>query len=135
MNQSIAFALARVILGVLFFMQGYEKVFKIKMRSIVNAYQLPINRSYIFNFFIWGGTIFTSYCELICGPLLILGVFTNYALYLIAIDMVIAVMGMSLQEAMWDMKFVWSRLALTIFLLVCPDSWNCISIDYFIFVK
>jgi uncharacterized membrane protein YphA (DoxX/SURF4 family) len=134
-NQPFAFALARVILGVLIFMQGYEKVFKIRMRAIVNAYELPINRSFIFDFFIWGGTIYTSYCELICGPLLFLGLFTNFALYLFSIDMVIAVMGMSLQEAMWDMKFVWSRLVLTIFLLLCPSVWNSISLDHFIFVK
>ena len=135
LNQSVAFTLARTILGVLLFMQGYEKVFKIRMKAIVNAYQLPVSRSFIFDFFIWGGTIFTSYSELICGPLIFLGFFTNYALYLIALDMLVAVIGMSMQEAIWDMKYVWSRLVLTTFLLLCPISWNNFSIDQFIFVK
>lgn len=134
-NQSLAFTLVRVVLGILLFMQGYDKVFKVKMRAIVNAYELPVTRSFIFDFFIWGGTIYTSYCELICGPLLFLGLFTNIALYFVGLDMVVAVLGMSLQNAMWDMKYVWSRLVLTVALLVSPESWNTISLDHFIFIK
>jgi uncharacterized membrane protein YphA (DoxX/SURF4 family) len=123
------YTLARVVLGILFFLQAYDKIFKIGLRNVVQAYELPTN--YMFSdFFIWTGTIFTSYIELICGPLLILGLFTGYSLYLLGLDIIIVVIALGTQNPMWDMKYVLPRLGLILLLLFTPETWNRLSLDY-----
>jgi len=135
-NHPIVFALVRIILGILFFSQAYDKVFRIGLKQEVDAYELPVNHPLSSNFFVWSGTIYTSYCELIGGVLLILGLFTNCVMYLLAIDMVIATLGFCLQSPLFDMKFVWNRLVMLGFLLVAPIQWNLFSLDkLFGFIK
>jgi len=135
-NHPVVFALARIVLGILFFMQAYDKVFKIGLKQVVAAYELPVNHPLTSNFLVWSGTIYTSYAELIGGVLLILGLFTNYAMYLLAIDLVIATLGFCLQSPLFDMKFVWNRLVLLGFLLFAPIGWNLFSLDrLFGFIK
>jgi uncharacterized membrane protein YphA (DoxX/SURF4 family) len=131
-NHAVAYTLARVILGVLFLLQAYDKIFKIGLKNVVQAYSLPMN--YLFSdFWIWSGTVFTSYAELICGPLLILGLFTNISLYVIGIDMIIVVIALGTQNPMWDMKYVFPRLLLVMYLLYVPVFWNILSLDYILF--
>jgi uncharacterized membrane protein YphA (DoxX/SURF4 family) len=133
-NLSFAFAIARVILGILFLLQGYDKIFKVKIKNVVEAYELP--QAYPFsNSMVWAGTIFTSFAELIGGLLLIAGFLTNYTLYLLGIDLILVVLAMSAMNPLWDMKFVFPRLTLLIFLLIAPMSWNMLSIDHLIFMK
>src|ERR1700758_644494 len=92
-NHPLIFAVVRIVLGILFFMQAYDKVFKIGLKNVVEAYQLPEKHLLTSSFFVWSGTVYTSYCELIGGLLLIVGLFTNYVMYLLAIDMIIATLG------------------------------------------
>jgi len=128
-NHPVIFAIARIILGILFFMQAYDKVFKIGLKQVVEAYELPVNNPLSSNFLVWSGTIYTSYCELIGGALLILGLFTNIALYFLAIDLAVATLGFCLQSPLYDMKFVWNRLMILGFLLIAPIEWNLFSLD------
>jgi uncharacterized membrane protein YphA (DoxX/SURF4 family) len=129
-NHTVVFALARVVLGILFFMQGYDKVFRIKLRGIIDAYELPVPRPFISHFGVWAGTIYTSYCELVCGPMLIMGLFTNYALYFLALDIIIATIGLGIQNPQLDTRLVFPRIVLLGFLLTCPPVWNVFSVDY-----
>jgi len=129
-NHSVFYVLARVILGILLFMQAYDKVFKIGLKGVVSAYELPANHPLNSNFLVWGGTIYTSFCELIGGFLLIFGLLTNYVLYLLALDMVIATLGFCLQSPLFDLKYIWNRVVLIGFLLIAPINWNVFSLDH-----
>jgi uncharacterized membrane protein YphA (DoxX/SURF4 family) len=131
-NQPAAYGLARVILGILFLIQGYDKIFNIKMRGVVQAYELPAKYPFS-NSLVWIGTVFTSFAEFIGGLLLIFGLFTSFSLHLLGIDMVLVVLAMSALNPVWDMKFVFPRLALLFLLLIMPATWNLYSIDHFIF--
>jgi len=133
-NHSIAYALARIILGILFLWQGYDKIFNVKIKNVVQAYELPMGYPFS-NIWVWVGTIFTSYVELICGLLLIIGLATNYALYLLGLDLILVVIALSAMNPIWDMKFVFPRLILLIILLLLPPHLNILSIDHYIFIK
>jgi uncharacterized membrane protein YphA (DoxX/SURF4 family) len=134
-NHPAVYTLFRLILGILFLMQGYEKVFRIGLRGVVDAYELPQQWHHTSNYLVWAGTIYTSWTELVCGALLIVGLFTNYALYFLGIDIVMATLGLSFQFPLLDMKFLWPRLVLLGVLLFCPANWNLFSVDHLLNIK
>ena len=125
--------IARIFLGCLFFFQGYDAVFNVKIKNIIDTYQNSFVNKGIPKFFTVCGAWFTSYTELICGLLLILGLFEYCSLYLLAINLIIASIAFSINSPMWDMRFLFPRLILLLFLLVIPASWNIWSLDNLIF--
>jgi putative oxidoreductase len=129
-NHEIAGALvARVFLGLLFFFQGYDAVFKIKIRGVMQTIKEPLSKMGVPHFLILTGAWFTSYIELIGGAVLILGFAKYCALYLLGVDLIIASIAFGITKPMWDMQYAFPRLALLIFLLVIPSSWDVVSVD------
>lgn len=133
-NQAGAIALARWILGTLLVTQGYDKIFNIKLRNVVQAYEMPAPERYTFpHFWVWAGTLYTSFTELICGAFIIPGLFIDYALSLLALNMLVVVIAFTLRNPMWDMKYVFPRLVLILMLLAVPDNWDKFSLDMYLF--
>ena len=128
-HEVIAVFIARVFLGLLFFFQGYDAVFRIKVENVIIAYETSFANKGIPRIFTVIGSWVTSYVELICGLLLILGLFEYYSLTLLGIDMLIASIAFGIATPVWDMRFVFPRLALLIFLLLIPQVWNQWSVD------
>ncbi|TAL63292.1 MAG: DoxX family protein [Bacteroidetes bacterium] len=130
-NHEIAGALiARVFLGLLFFFQGFDAVFRVKISGVLQTIEDPLSRIGLPRFFIVSGAYFTSYVELIGGFFLIIGFAKYYAMYLLGIDLVIASIAFGIVKPMWDMQYAFPRLALLIFLLMIPSQWDVISVDY-----
>lgn len=127
--EAIATFIARLFLGLLFFFQGYDAVFKIKVKNIIGAYEQPFEKKGIPKFLTVCGSWFTSYVELIGGFLLILGLFEHYVLCFLGIDLIIASIAFGISTPMWDTRFVFPRLVLLIFLFIAPHSWDVLSID------
>jgi uncharacterized membrane protein YphA (DoxX/SURF4 family) len=73
---------------------------------------------------------YTSFVELLGGLLLITGLFTNYTLVALGLDLVLVAFAFSLLRPMWDMQHVFPRLLLVFILLILPDGYNRISLDY-----
>ena len=132
-HQVAAVFIARVFLGFLFFFQGYDAVFKIKMKNVIETYQTTFHNMGIPNSLTAVASVFTSFSELVCGFLLIIGLFEYAALFLLGINLIIAVIGFGIDTPLWDTRFVLPRLLLLIFLLVVPSSWNTWSLDALIF--
>jgi len=124
---------ARVFLGLLFFFQGYDSVFKIKIKNVIEAYQINFYNKGIPKFLTVCGAWFTSGTALIGGFLLILGLFEYAALYLLAINLVITATGFGINTPMWDTRFVFPRLILLLFLLIVPPAWHAWSLDNLFF--
>jgi putative oxidoreductase len=126
---TIARLLVRLMAGLLFFFQGYDKVFRLGlaevMRTVLPSYQErnlpePLIRFSVF---------FTSYVELIGGALLLLGVFQPVIIPLLGIDLIIAAAGMSLVNPMWDTRHVMTRFLLIIVLLMMGQASDVFSLD------
>jgi putative oxidoreductase len=131
-NQNVQYAvfIARVFLGLVFFIQGFDKVFVVKMKNVIETFRFEFSNAPVPKSLYSITAYFTSYVELIGGALLVLGLFKSWALYALGIDLLIVAIGMGMLKPVWDMDNVFSRLVLMIFLLIVPSAWDVISFDY-----
>jgi putative oxidoreductase len=123
-------ALTRIFLGILFFAQGYDKVFKIGIKEVIHTFDYPVRLRHLPRFPLVIAAYFTSLSELLCGFLLIIGFMKYYALYLLGIDLLIVCVSLAILEPLWDMKHVFPRLLLLLILLLIPSEWAVYSVDY-----
>ena len=72
-NEAVLVFILRVILGMLFFFQGYDKVFNIKMPGVIESFNYELGTIKIKKWILLPSAYFTSYIELIGGILLIIG--------------------------------------------------------------
>ncbi len=132
--QYVAAALiARLFLGCLFFFQGYDAVFNIKVKNVISTFETDFTKKGVPRFLIVAASWFTSWSELIGGLLLIVGLFQYVSLYILGLNLIIAAMGFGIITPVWDTRYAFPRLALILLLLLIPNSWNTFSIDHLIF--
>lgn len=132
-NRAIGMLIVRLLLGCIFFFQGYGKIFTwgvdqfMRMDFFYKPYKeiLP-------DFIIFGTAYYTSYVECICGLLLILGYKRNLALYLLGSVLVIVSIGHGIAEPIWDLSHVMFRALLLTSLLLLPESWDIYRLEQWI---
>lgn len=131
LNKSIAVLTIRLVLGLIFLLQGYGKVFKF---GVDNVYKNFFREKYVDllpDFLLQATAYYTSYIELIGGFLLVIGLFRDYALYALASVLVIVSFGHGLAEPIWDLSHVVYRLILLVALLLLPKAWDRFSVSSF----
>lgn len=129
-NRVVAVWLLRLILGFIFLMQGYGKVFTLGLENVINAeFFNGTFKGILPDFVIQATAYYTSYIELIGGLMLILGLRVNYALYALGSVLVIVTFGHGLAEPIWNLSHVFPRTILLIALLILPREWDKISLD------
>ncbi len=119
----------RLLLGFIFFFQGFGKVFKFGLENVYKNFFLNSYSDLLPDFLLLITAYYTSLIELIAGLLLIIGLKTNYALYALASVLVIVTIGHGLKEPIWDLSHVIYRTALLIPLLLLPRNLDIYSID------
>lgn len=129
LHLAVATLTVRVLAGILFAFQGYDKVFFTGMNSLQNAIRATLGDKRLPSGMIRLIALTTSWMELIGGLLLIVGLFTPWAIYLLCLDLIIVSAGFSYAKTMWDSGHVLFRLMLLIFLLLVPETQYCISLD------
>jgi uncharacterized membrane protein YphA (DoxX/SURF4 family) len=131
-NESVLAFTLRVILGILFFMQGYDKVVKVKLPGVVKSFRYEFGNVKMPDFILVSAAYFSSLIEFVGGLTLILGLFTKYSLYLLGVDLILVVAAFSLINPVWDMKIVFPRIIIWSVLMVIPETYNKLSLDYFL---
>lgn len=129
MNQKIALLTIRLLLGFIFFFQGFGKIFKF---GVENVYQNFFAKTYdgILPDFLLGITAYyTSYIEFLGGILLIIGFKRDYTLYALASVLIIVTFGHGLVEPIWDLSHVMYRAILLLALLLLPKEWDQYRLD------
>lgn len=126
----IASLLARLVLGILFFFQGYEKIFRIGLRQTEDAMTGAMFRTALPRQLVRFITILSSFIELCAGLTLFAGLFLFPSLVLLSANLLLVVLAMSLRESLWDMRYVWPRLALLVFLWSVPLQAHRFSVDF-----
>jgi uncharacterized membrane protein YphA (DoxX/SURF4 family) len=118
----------RILLGIIFLMQGYGKVFTI---SVSKLYQIFFAgyENMLPKWILLSTAYFTSYIELLGGILLIVGLFKKKVLYLLAINLIIISFGHGLKEPIWDLQHVFPRALLVAALLLLPQEWDRWNMD------
>lgn len=132
LNRSVGVFTLRLLLGLLFLMQGYGKVFIFGVEQVYQNYflaqyqdVLPLNVLRITAYY-------TSYAEIISGLLLLMGWKKNLAYYLLASVLIIVSFGHGLAEPIWNTQHVFVRAVFLIALLIIPNEWDKFSLDYWI---
>lgn len=121
--------LVRMFTGIIFLFQGYDKLLRLRIPKVVDTYLADAAHLHIHRPFLTVFTSFTSVAEFVGGAALILGLGTNYALYLLGIDLVLVAVAFSMLQPIWDMRHVFPRLILVCALLLMPAEWNTYSMD------
>jgi putative oxidoreductase len=129
-NKSIAILTARLLLGFIFLMQGFGKVFKIGVGNVYNGFFKETYQDILPEFITMGTAYYTSFVELIAGLMLVIGYKKNIAYILLASVLVIVTFGHGLAEPIWDLSHVMYRGILLIFLLMTPATLDKFSLDY-----
>lgn len=127
---AIAILTARVLAGILFFFQGYDKVFKIGIPQVSATMKATLSGKNMNPGLVGFVAYFSSYAELICGFLLILGFFKLYASYILCFNILMVSAGFSMAKPMWDSSHVLIRVALLLFILIAPSAWDVLSVDH-----
>ena len=125
----IAVLTARLLLGFLFFFQGYDAMFRVGVKNVVNAYSASFSAKGIPPWMTRAGSWYTAASELTGGLMLLLGLGHYIALLLLAINIVVASIAFGINRPMWDTKFVLPRLLLLLFLLMVPPSLHMLALD------
>jgi uncharacterized membrane protein YphA (DoxX/SURF4 family) len=120
----------RILLGILFFFQGYEKLFRFKVKGVAAVYNELLQKTGLPPRIISICILFNSIIEFIGGLFLIGGIFTTLTLYMLGINMVAVAFFFSLIRPMWDLQYFFPRFVLLMFLLLLPETWQILSIDY-----
>ncbi len=112
LNFSIAEVFVRCFLGILFVFQGYDKLFVVKIKNVINAFHSEADRKHIPQFLLVFTSYFTSLTEFIGGLLLITGLFHQFVPIVLAINLLIVAFAFSFLRPMWDMQHVFPRVIL-----------------------
>lgn len=123
-NRRAALLFIRLLLGIIFFMQGYGKVINIGVEEIYNSFFASYESTFLPVWLLKFTAYFTSFSELLAGGLLILGLFRNFALYLLATVLLVVSFGHGIFAPIWDLQHVIFRVLLLVPLLLLPEEWD-----------
>ncbi len=131
-NKQIAILTMRLILGFIFFFQGFGKIFKFGLNAVYNNFFLKNYSELLPDFLLLFSAYYTSIIELVGGLLLIIGFKRDYALYALASVLIIVTFGHGLKDPIWDLSDVMYRAILLVGLLLLPKELDKYSIDFLI---
>jgi uncharacterized membrane protein YphA (DoxX/SURF4 family) len=130
-NRAWALVFARLVLGLIFFMAGVNKVFEQGPLEHARQWFLPYRDTFLPVWSLWAVGTIIPFVELIAGGLLILGLRVREAAIALGAVLVIVTFGHLLKEPLYALhEHVIPRLALTVFLLALARSDDRFSLDH-----
>ena len=130
-NRAWALLFARLILGFIFFMAGFWKVFG--LGPVEHARRLfvePYVHTFLPGWSLWATGTVVPFVELIAGGLLLLGLRIREGLIALGTVLVLVTFGHLLLEPLYEFHtHVIPRTALLLFLLVMPAVEDRFSVD------
>lgn len=119
--------------GILFLFQGYDKVFKVGVKGVVETVG-PAYRSKGFPAgLVWLISLLTSWVELLCGALLLVGLFTLPAAAALGLNLLVVMAGLSILDPVQDLRLIFPRMLLLVMYLLFAAGVDIISVDRLLF--
>jgi uncharacterized membrane protein YphA (DoxX/SURF4 family) len=130
-DRSWALLFARLVLGLIFFMAGVWKVFRLGPLEHARKYFLPYADTFLPVWSLWLAGVAIPFVEMIAGALVILGLRTREALVSLGFVLALVTFGHLLREPLYEFHtHVIPRLALLLFILLLPRGDDRFSMDH-----
>ena len=131
LDRSWALLFARLVLGLIFFMAGFYKVFQLGPLEHARKYFLPYADTFLPVWSLWAMGVVIPFVELIAGGLVMLGLRTREALVSLGFVLAIVTFGHLLKEPLYEFHtHLIPRLALLLFIFLLPRENDRFSLDY-----
>ena len=125
-----ALLFARLVLGLIFFMAGFYKVFDLGPVGHARRWFLPYQDTFLPTWSLWVTGLTIPFIELIGGGLLLVGWRIREALLALGGVLVVVTFGHLLREPLYPFhEHVIPRLALLLFLLAMPRDDDRFSLE------
>jgi uncharacterized membrane protein YphA (DoxX/SURF4 family) len=123
---------ARVVLGLIFFMAGFWKVFQLgPVQHARRFFVDPYAQTFLPRWSLWATGVTVPAVELVAGALLLIGWHARPALFALGGVLVLVTFGHLLLDPLYEFHtHVIPRTALLLFVLVMPRGEDRISLDY-----
>jgi thiosulfate dehydrogenase (quinone) large subunit len=133
-DQAWAILFARLVLGLIFGMAGWGKVFVMGASAHAHRYFVdPYASTWIPNWLLWALGLSIPYVELAAGWLVFAGLFTRPALIALGCVLAIVTYGHLLKDFLYEFHtHVIPRLALLVFVLAMPRQQDVIGLDHWL---
>lgn len=130
-NWPVAGLIVRLILGTLFLMAGYWKVFGLTPAEHARQYFVEgFADTWIPAWLLYALGASIPVLELVAGALVIVGLRTRESLIAVGLLLVVTTYGHALQQPLFDIDgHTFTRLALIVFLLLAPPDCHRYSVD------
>jgi uncharacterized membrane protein YphA (DoxX/SURF4 family) len=130
-DRAWAILFARGVLGLIFFMAGWWKVFVLTPVGHAHKWFVdPYADTFLPAWSLWVTGLAIPFVELIGGALLLPGWRVREASIALGFVLLIVTFGHLLKEPLYEFHtHVIPRLALLVFVLMCPRSDDCYSLD------
>ncbi|MCZ6727042.1 MAG: DoxX family membrane protein [Acidobacteria bacterium] len=122
--------LARLTVGLIFFMAGMFKVFELGAFEHARRFFLPFADTFLPVWSLWAVGVVIPFVELIAGALIVIGWRVKPACIALGAVLVVVTFGHLLHEPLYAFhEHVVPRLALVIFVLLVPGQDDLFSLD------
>jgi uncharacterized membrane protein YphA (DoxX/SURF4 family) len=131
-DRAWAMLFARIILGLIFGMAGWGKLFQMGATEHAHRYFVdPYASSWIPAWLLWSLGLSIPYVEFAAGWLVVAGLWTRPALLTLGVILAIVTYGHLLKDFLYEFHtHVIPRLGLLIFLLAMPRGDDVLSLDH-----
>jgi putative oxidoreductase len=130
-DRAWAILFARLVLGLIFFMAGFWKVFHLGPLEHARKYFLPFADTFLPVWSLWAVGVTIPFIELIAGALVLIGLRVREALIALGFVLAVVTFGHLLKEPLYEFHtHVIPRLALVLFVLLLPRTDDRFSLDY-----
>lgn len=131
LDRSWSLLFARLVLGLIFFMAGAWKLFRLGPLEHARKYFLPFSETFLPVWSLWAVGVAVPFIEFLAGGMVIIGLRTREALISLGFVLVIVTFGHLLQSPLYEFHtHVIPRLVLLLFVLVLPREDDRFSVDY-----
>ena len=136
-NWPIVNFIVRWILGLLFLMAGYWKVFVLTSANHAQQFFVEgFSESWIPGWLLQFFGYSIPFLELVAGLLICIGFRTREALIAVGLLLIVTTYGHALQQPLFDIDgHTFTRLALIVFLLLAPVGNDRYSIDHWLLTR
>jgi uncharacterized membrane protein YphA (DoxX/SURF4 family) len=128
-NRAFGLFFLRSLLGIIFMMQGWGKVFQFGIWNLYEnafiSFEAMLPKPVLV-----AVLLFTTFAELLGGLFLILGWQRKWFYRILASVLLLVSFGHGLESPIWDLQHVVFRAILLIPLFFLPEEWDSWSLDH-----